>query len=410
MGDNFQQAAAAAGLFGIQNMQKMMMPGVGLKRPLPPVTPDQQSLPGLIPPLKRINMLENAAQMCQAAAIQQAQREHIMRNTMAAHHGLSGLGGGYGLGPGSPLMHKGLGHSIDNDPGRMPHRLIEKKRRDRINSCINQLRELLPESIKKATNRPLEKAIVLELSIDYIKQLQEEEEKDSKNKPKGDKCQSSTSKNDPSHQAAAKESEKQVECVSKSALSATYDRGWYDCSVNVTQMIQSGQKLTEIPRQPPKESPFVSRFIDENAAKILAVNVKNGRALSHGSDGYGSDEGRKTSGNLSKDTDGKVVEKAEEKTISEQDIKKEAEESEKTAQVQVKEEVIDIKENLPLSSTPSTQTAPLPSFPVPEQTSGSVTAIANRTIRRTSHQSVHGMRLRSKEPIDSDENSDIDVC
>ena len=33
--------------------------------------------------------------------------------------------------------------------------------------------ELLPENIKKATNRPLEKAIVLELAIDYIKQLQD---------------------------------------------------------------------------------------------------------------------------------------------------------------------------------------------------------------------------------------------
>ena len=32
----------------------------------------------------------------------------------------------------------------------MPHRLIEKKRRDRINECIGQLKDLLPDHLKLA--------------------------------------------------------------------------------------------------------------------------------------------------------------------------------------------------------------------------------------------------------------------
>ena len=34
------------------------------------------------------------------------------------------------------------------DTYKLPHRLIEKKRRDRINECISHLKDLLPEHLK----------------------------------------------------------------------------------------------------------------------------------------------------------------------------------------------------------------------------------------------------------------------
>lgn len=44
------------------------------------------------------------------------------------------------------------------DTYKLPHRLIEKKRRDRINECIAQLKDLLPEHLKltvRALRAPL---------------------------------------------------------------------------------------------------------------------------------------------------------------------------------------------------------------------------------------------------------------
>ncbi|XP_024282621.1 class E basic helix-loop-helix protein 40 [Oncorhynchus tshawytscha] len=54
---------------------------------------------------------------------------------------------------------------------KLPHRLIEKKRRDRINECIAQLKDLLPEHLKLATLGHLEKAVVLELTLKHVKAL-----------------------------------------------------------------------------------------------------------------------------------------------------------------------------------------------------------------------------------------------
>uniref|UniRef100_UPI00358EEEE6 class E basic helix-loop-helix protein 40-like isoform X2 n=1 Tax=Myxine glutinosa TaxID=7769 RepID=UPI00358EEEE6 len=54
---------------------------------------------------------------------------------------------------------------------KLPHRLIEKKRRDRINECIAQLKELLPEHLKLAALGHLEKAVVLELAVKHLQAL-----------------------------------------------------------------------------------------------------------------------------------------------------------------------------------------------------------------------------------------------
>ncbi|XP_035258245.1 class E basic helix-loop-helix protein 41 isoform X1 [Anguilla anguilla] len=54
---------------------------------------------------------------------------------------------------------------------KLPHRLIEKKRRDRINECIGQLKDLLPEHLKLTTLGHLEKAVVLELTLKHLNTL-----------------------------------------------------------------------------------------------------------------------------------------------------------------------------------------------------------------------------------------------
>ncbi|XP_077425662.1 class E basic helix-loop-helix protein 41 [Vanacampus margaritifer] len=57
------------------------------------------------------------------------------------------------------------------DAYKLPHRLIEKKRRDRINECIGQLKDLLPEHLKLSTLGHLEKAVVLELTLKHLNAL-----------------------------------------------------------------------------------------------------------------------------------------------------------------------------------------------------------------------------------------------
>uniref|UniRef100_UPI00358E6405 class E basic helix-loop-helix protein 41-like n=1 Tax=Myxine glutinosa TaxID=7769 RepID=UPI00358E6405 len=69
---------------------------------------------------------------------------------------------------------RGLSRNDDSkvqDTYKLPHRLIEKKRRDRINECISQLKELLPEHLKLMTLGHLEKAVVLELTLKHMKEL-----------------------------------------------------------------------------------------------------------------------------------------------------------------------------------------------------------------------------------------------
>ncbi|XP_029008240.1 class E basic helix-loop-helix protein 41 isoform X2 [Betta splendens] len=63
------------------------------------------------------------------------------------------------------------GGKVRVDAYKLPHRLIEKKRRDRINECIGQLKDLLPEHLKLSTLGHLEKAVVLELTLKHLNAL-----------------------------------------------------------------------------------------------------------------------------------------------------------------------------------------------------------------------------------------------
>nr|XP_056703037.1 class E basic helix-loop-helix protein 41 [Euleptes europaea] len=66
---------------------------------------------------------------------------------------------------------RGMKREDSKETYKLPHRLIEKKRRDRINECIAQLKDLLPEHLKLTTLGHLEKAVVLELTLKHLKAL-----------------------------------------------------------------------------------------------------------------------------------------------------------------------------------------------------------------------------------------------
>ncbi|XP_040291531.1 class E basic helix-loop-helix protein 41 [Bufo bufo] len=66
---------------------------------------------------------------------------------------------------------RGIKRDDSKETYKLPHRLIEKKRRDRINECIAQLKDLLPEHLKLTTLGHLEKAVVLELTLKHLKGL-----------------------------------------------------------------------------------------------------------------------------------------------------------------------------------------------------------------------------------------------
>ena len=48
---------------------------------------------------------------------------------------------------------------------------IEKKRRDRINDCLNQLKELVPTACEKSNVNKLEKVEILQMAVDHLKSV-----------------------------------------------------------------------------------------------------------------------------------------------------------------------------------------------------------------------------------------------
>jgi hypothetical protein len=49
---------------------------------------------------------------------------------------------------------------------------IEKKRRDRINDCVNEIKDLVPTAMEKSTVHKLEKAEILQMTVDHLKTVQ----------------------------------------------------------------------------------------------------------------------------------------------------------------------------------------------------------------------------------------------
>jgi hairy and enhancer of split related with YRPW motif len=49
--------------------------------------------------------------------------------------------------------------------------VIEKKRRDRINSSLSELKRLVPSAFEKQGSAKLEKAEILQLTVDHLKML-----------------------------------------------------------------------------------------------------------------------------------------------------------------------------------------------------------------------------------------------
>ncbi|XP_033100803.1 hairy/enhancer-of-split related with YRPW motif protein 1-like [Anneissia japonica] len=74
-------------------------------------------------------------------------------------------------------MKRGLSESSDNDDvfeesmkGRV-RRIIEKRRRDRINTSLSELRRLVPSAFEKQGSAKLEKAEILQMTVDHLKFL-----------------------------------------------------------------------------------------------------------------------------------------------------------------------------------------------------------------------------------------------
>lgn len=66
--------------------------------------------------------------------------------------------------------------SIENDSCQLMSRkkrrgVIEKKRRDRINTSLSELKRLVPSAFEKQGSAKLEKAEILQLTVDHLKTL-----------------------------------------------------------------------------------------------------------------------------------------------------------------------------------------------------------------------------------------------
>lgn len=144
---------------------------------------------------------------------------------------------------------RGMKREEGKDAYKLPHRLIEKKRRDRINECIGQLKDLLPEHLKLTTLGHLEKAVVLELTLKHLNALTavtEQQHQKILSLQNGDRTLKSSIRADldafhSGFQACAKEVLKYLNTVEK----------WTSCEQRCTQLIEHLHKVLARLVQPP---------------------------------------------------------------------------------------------------------------------------------------------------------------
>ncbi|XP_030586045.1 transcription factor HES-5-like [Archocentrus centrarchus] len=89
----------------------------------------------------------------------------------------------------NPQEHPTLTHKL-----RKP--LVEKLRRERINSCIEQLKSLLsPEFLKQQPDSKLDKADILEMTVCFLIQLQQQSQQQRNRLNNLNKMQTSSDEN-----------------------------------------------------------------------------------------------------------------------------------------------------------------------------------------------------------------------
>jgi len=70
--------------------------------------------------------------------------------------------------PGSDAGGGGGGGNVSRKKRRG---IIEKRRRDRINNSLSELRRLVPTAFEKQGSAKLEKAEILQMTVDHLKML-----------------------------------------------------------------------------------------------------------------------------------------------------------------------------------------------------------------------------------------------
>jgi YRPW motif-containing protein len=56
----------------------------------------------------------------------------------------------------------------------LSHRIIEKRRRDRMNNCLTNLSKMIPCNYLKKGRGRIEKTEIIEMAIRYMQQLQQD--------------------------------------------------------------------------------------------------------------------------------------------------------------------------------------------------------------------------------------------